>query len=49
VLNNLRLNRFMLRGQHKAGVQWRLYCLVHNIKKLAGFNLKQRERPLAAR
>ena len=38
--HNKRLNRFTLRGQHKVGTQWRLYCLVHNIEKLAGRELK---------
>jgi hypothetical protein len=36
IRHNKRLNRFTLRGQHKVGTQWRLYCLVHNIEKLAG-------------
>jgi transposase len=39
VFGNLRhnkgLDRFTLRGKHKVGTQWRLYCLVHNIEKLA--------------
>ena len=30
-----RLDRFTLRGKEKVGTQWRLYCLVHNIEKLA--------------
>jgi transposase len=33
--HNKRLNRFTLRGKEKVGTQWRLYCLVHNIEKLA--------------
>ncbi|MBI1397180.1 MAG: hypothetical protein GC151_14505 [Betaproteobacteria bacterium] len=33
--HNKRLNRFTLRGQQKVGTQWRLYCLVHNIEKIA--------------
>jgi hypothetical protein len=32
---NKKLNRFTLRGQPKVDVQWKLYCLVHNIEKLA--------------
>lgn len=32
---NKRLNRFTLRGQRKVDTQWKLYCLVHNIEKLA--------------
>lgn len=30
-----RLDRFTLRGKEKVSTQWRLYCLVHNIEKLA--------------
>jgi transposase len=33
--HNKRLNRFTLRGQRKVDSQWKLYCLVHNIEKLA--------------
>jgi transposase len=32
---NKRLDRFTLRGQVKVDTQWKLYCLVHNIEKLA--------------
>ena len=39
VFGNLRsnkgLDRFTLRGRQKVEGQWRLYCLVHNIEKLA--------------
>lgn len=39
VFGNLRYNkgldRFTLRGQKKVDTQWQLYCLVHNIEKLA--------------
>ncbi len=34
---NKRLNRFSLRGKTKVQGQWRLYCLVHNIEKLANY------------
>lgn len=33
--SNKRLDRFTLRGQDKVNTQWHLYCLVHNIEKLA--------------
>lgn len=33
--HNKKLNRFSLRGQKKVDAQWKLYCLVHNIEKLA--------------
>jgi Transposase DDE domain len=39
VFGNLRYNkgldRFTLRGQTKVNTQWHLFCLVHNIEKLA--------------
>ena len=38
--HNKRLNRFTLRGAAKVGTQWHLYCLVHNIEKLAGAGLQ---------
>ena len=33
--HNKRLNRFTLRGRDKVDTQWHLYCLVHNIEKIA--------------
>ena len=39
VFGNLRYNkgldRFTLRGRTKVNAQWQLFCLVHNIEKLA--------------
>ena len=32
---NKQLNRFTLRGRKKVDTQWKLFCLVHNIEKLA--------------
>lgn len=32
---NKRLNRFTLRGATKVDGQWKLYCMMHNIEKLA--------------
>ena len=34
--HNKQLNRFTLRGHKKVSTQWRLFCLVHNIEKIAG-------------
>jgi hypothetical protein len=34
---NKRLNRFSLRGKKKVESQWQLYCMVHNIEKLANY------------
>lgn len=33
--HNKRLNRFTLRGRKKVDGQWKLFCLVHHIEKLA--------------
>ena len=33
--DNKRLHRFTLRGENKADGQWELYCMIHNIEKLA--------------
>ena len=33
--HNKGLDRFTLRGQRKVDTQWKLFCLVHNIEKLA--------------
>ena len=33
--HNKGLDRFPLRGRRKVDTQWKLYCLVHNIEKLA--------------
>jgi len=35
IRHNKRLDRFTLRTQPKVNTQWNLYCLVHNIEKLA--------------
>ena len=35
--HNKRLNRFTLRGKTKVDGQWKLYCMVHNIEKLAHY------------
>ena len=32
---NKGFNRFTLRGRRKVDTQWKLFCLVHNIEKLA--------------
>jgi hypothetical protein len=32
-----RMDRFTLRGHAKVGIQWKLYCMVHNIEKILNF------------
>jgi transposase len=34
---NKRLNRFTLRGKIKVNIQWMLYCMVHNMEKIANY------------
>jgi hypothetical protein len=36
IRHNKRLARLNLRGRVKVNAQWHLYCMVHNIEKLAG-------------
>ncbi|MDA7089219.1 transposase [Pseudomonas sp. SA3-5] len=33
--HNKRLDRFSLRGRERVDGQWKLYCVTHNIEKLA--------------
>ncbi len=35
LFHNKGLTRFTLRGRPKVDGQWKLFCLVHNIEKLA--------------
>jgi hypothetical protein len=37
IRSNKGLDRFTYRGKEKANIQWMLFCLVHNIEKLAHF------------
>jgi transposase len=41
IRHNKRLNRFTLRGRAKVDTQWKLYCMVHNIEKLAHYGQLQ--------
>jgi transposase len=34
IRSSLGLDRFSLRGKKKVGIQWRLYCIVHNLLKV---------------
>ncbi|NTW67813.1 MAG: transposase, partial [Nitrospirae bacterium] len=34
IRSNLGLDRFSHRGKKKVSVQWRLYCIVHNLLKV---------------
>ena len=35
IRHHKRMSRFTLRGRAKVATQWQLYCLVHNIEKMA--------------
>ncbi|MDP1612831.1 MAG: transposase [Sulfuritalea sp.] len=41
IRHNKGLDRFTLRGQPKVDTQWKLFCLVHNIEKLAHHGFAQ--------
>jgi len=40
--SNKKLDRFSYRGQVKVNIQWLLYCLVHNIEKIAHYGKSYR-------
>ena len=47
--SNKRLDHFTYRGQVKSNIQWLLYCLVHNLEKIAHYGKSYgRKRPLRA-
>jgi transposase len=35
----LGLDRFTLRGKRKVNIQWKLYCMVHNLKKIQRYGM----------
>jgi hypothetical protein len=37
IRHTMRLDRFTLRGRQKVDTQWKLFCIVHNIGKLARY------------
>jgi hypothetical protein len=39
ISNNKGLRRFSLRGKEKVQGQWKLFCMVHNIEKLANYGM----------
>ena len=41
IRHNKQLCRFNLRGRQKVNTQWHLYCMVHNIEKLANSGWRQ--------
>jgi len=43
IRHNKGMNRFTLRGKAKVDGQWKLFCLVHNIEKLAHYRDAQRQ------
>jgi hypothetical protein len=42
------LNRFTYRGKDKVNTQWLLYCLVHNLEKLAHYGLEWLEKAIVS-
>ena len=39
VAGQKRMDRSTLRGRTKVGIQWRLYCMVHNLEKIGNYGL----------
>jgi len=39
IRSSLGLDRFSLRGKKKVGIQWRFYCIVHNLLKVHRYGL----------
>jgi len=37
IRTNKKMDRFTLRGKIKVGIQWTLYCIVHNIEKICNY------------
>jgi hypothetical protein len=37
IRNALGLKQFSFRGKIKVDIQWKLFCIVHNLKKLSRF------------
>ena len=37
IRHHKRMSRFTPRGRAKVSTQWQLYCLVHNIEKIARY------------
>jgi len=39
ICHQMGLDRFTLRGKRKVDIQWKLYCMVHNMKKIYHFGM----------
>ena len=39
IRHNKRLDRFTYRGKVKVNIQWLLFCLIHNIEKIANYGM----------
>ena len=37
IAGHKRMDRSTLRGKRKVNIQWKLYCLVHNLEKIARY------------
>jgi hypothetical protein len=33
------LNRFTLRSRRKVNIQWKLFCIIHNLKKVHAYGM----------
>jgi hypothetical protein len=39
IRENKGLRRFSLRGKRKVGMQWKLFCMIHNIEKIMNYGM----------
>jgi transposase len=39
IRSNLKLDRFSLRGRKKVNIQWNLFCITHNLKKIHNYGI----------
>ena len=41
IRENKGLRRFSLRGKNKVGMQWKLFCMIHNIEKIMNYGMTE--------
>ena len=41
IRENKGLRRFSLRGKRKVGMQWKLFCMIHNIEKIMNYGMTE--------
>jgi hypothetical protein len=39
IRSTIGLNRFTLRSRRKVNIQWKLFCIIHNLKKVHAYGM----------